>query len=150
MAKFHFKLQSALNLKNQLEDKLKNELGKTLQILENEKNILRSIESEKEQYIIEFNSFLLSGTGVNKLKEYRAYISHLGERVLLQKENVNFAAGNVDKVREELIKVVQEREALEKLKEKKFEIFMKDQLYKEQKLVDEIVSFKFNSRLSGE
>jgi len=148
MAKFIFKLQALLNIKIKMEDNLKNKMGKAIQKLERNKDILKSIENKKSTCINEFN-LKTSGKFVLKdLKEYSAYISHLNHKIELQKENVKSAQKNVDKVREELLALMQEREVLDKLKAKKYKRFMEEELKKEQKLNDEIVNFK-HSKLNG-
>lgn len=146
MAKFIFKFQPILDLKTQMEDSLKNELGKAIRRLEQEKTILKSIESERENCINEFNKKSSTGIKVEKIKEYTHYISHLKEQINKQKEKVKEAQDNVDNYREQLIKVVQEREMLDKLKEKKLQEYMKEQLQLEQKINDEIVSFKYSKK----
>lgn len=150
MAKFTFKLQPLLNVKLQMEDNLKNELGKAVRRLENEKDILKGIEYEREDYINQINSKSSGGILVEKLKEYSRYVSHLREKIALQKENVNLAQLNVDNYREQLIKVVQEREMLEKLKESKYQEFLKEQLKEEQRINDGVISFSYNTKLTGE
>jgi len=146
MAKFVFKLQSLLNVKNQMEENLKNELGKAIQKLEYEKSILKRLEEEKEENIGHIYNKSNAGISVGELREYNAYIGYLGEKILLQKENINYAQDCVDKYREELIKIVREREMLEKLKEKKYKDYLNEQLQEEQRLNDEIVSFKYNTK----
>ncbi|HHW47837.1 MAG TPA: flagellar export protein FliJ [Clostridiaceae bacterium] len=143
MAKFFFKLQPLLNVKQQMEDNLKNELGKALRQLEKEKAILAGIKEEKCQCIAEFNEKAGKGISVKTLIDYNTYISYLSERIHFQKEKVKLANDNVDKIREELLRIVKEKEILEKLKEKKFEEFLKEQLREEQKINDEIVSYKY-------
>ncbi|MCX8147511.1 MAG: flagellar export protein FliJ [Candidatus Woesearchaeota archaeon] len=147
MAKFIFKLQSLLNVKMQMEDNLKNELGKATQKLENEKERLRQIENERIECINQVSGESSRGIMVGKLKEYSAFISFLKEKAELQKENINYAQNVVDKYREQLIKVVQEKEMLEKLKEKKFKEYLKEQFKEEQKINDEITSYKYNKTL---
>jgi len=142
MAKFVFKLQPLLNVKQQMEDNLKNELGKAIKQLEKEKAVLAEIEDEKSRCIAEFNEKAGRGISVKTMRDYNVYILHLSERILLQKENVKLASNNVDKIREELLKIIKEREILEKLKEKKFAEFLEEQLKEEQKINDEIVSYK--------
>lgn len=149
MAKFVFKFQTILELKIQIEENLKNELGKAIQKLELEKEILRGIEQEREASIDEFNEVSSQGTVVEKLREYTSYISYLKGRIELQKENVNYAQNDVDRYREQLIAAMQEREMLEKLREKKHEEYMKEQLKQEQKEIDEVVSFKYAKRLNN-
>lgn len=149
MAKFNFKLQTLLNVKSQQEDNLKNELGKAIQKLEKEKAKLSRLESEKDSYISEFNKKSRKTT-VDKLIQFNGYISFLTEKIKLQKENVNYALQNVDKIREELIKTDREREILDKLKEKKYEIFRQEQLREEQVLNDEIINFRHDSNSTGD
>lgn len=145
MAKYVFKLQTLLNLKLQLEDSLKNELGKAVQRLEEEKRIQKQIELNREECINKVNIESSRGTTVEKLREYSGYISLLKEKIELQKENVKYAENNVDNYRENLIKVVQEKKMLEKLKEKNHEDFIKNELKEERGINDEIVSYKYNS-----
>jgi flagellar protein FliJ len=145
MARFVFKLQPLLNLKTQLEDSLKNELGKAVQKLEEERKIERQIEADREECIKQIGVKSSNGTTVKKLSEYSIYISLLKEKIELQKENVKYAENNVDNYREQLIKVVQEKKMIEKLKEKKMEEFLKEEQKEELGINDEIVSYKYNN-----
>jgi len=149
MAKFIFKLQSVLNLKKQNEDSKKNELGKAIQRLEAEKQKLAALEDTLENTVKEFNEKTKKAT-VHELIEYNEYLSLLNSRIKVQKENVNNAALNVDKVREELIFAVKERKILDKLKEKQHEEFLTEQKKLEQKTNDEIVSYNHNDNSSGD
>ena len=80
-------------------------------------------------------------TTVRKLIEVKEYLSLLDSKIKQQKENVNSAMLNVDKVREELLKAVKERKILEKLRERKYEEYLLEQKKLEQKTNDEIVSY---------
>ena len=79
MAKFNFKLQTLLNVKSQMEDNLKNELGKAIHKLEEEKAKLRRLEFEKNRYIMEFNEKSRKTT-VNNLIKFNNYISFLAAK----------------------------------------------------------------------
>lgn len=149
MAKFSFKLQTLLKVKSQQEDNQKNELGKAIRRLEEENAMLRRLEFEKNRYIFEFNESSRKTT-VDKLIKFNNYISHLTTKIILQKENINIAASIVDKVREELIKIVKEREILDKLKEKKYEAYLLEENRAEQKLNDQIVSYKHTGKNAGD
>lgn len=149
MPKFSFRLQSVLNVKSQQEDNLKNELGKAIRKLEDEKRKLAKLESELENLSIKFNE-KAKKTTVKKLIEYKKYLSLLTPKIKSQKENVNCAALNVDKVREELLQAVKERQILDKLKEKKKEEFLLEEKKLEQKINDEIVSFNHKDGSSGD
>ena len=149
MARFIFKLQSVLNIKQQQEDNKKNELGKAIQSLEAEKQILNGLESSLADTVREFNE-KAKKTTVHKLIEFNEYLSLLNSKIKSQKENVNNAALYVDKVREELVMAVKERKILEKLKEKKHEEYIIEQKKLEQKTNDEIVSYNYNDSSAGD
>lgn len=150
MPKFSFQFQSILNIKLQQEEALKNEFGKAVQRLEEEKAEQLRLENHLSDQFEQFNEKSSRGVTVEKLIEHNAYISYLSDRIKQQKENVNFAQQNVDKVREELIKAVQEREILDKLKDKKLEEFRKEQLRQEQQINDEVVSYKHSEKNTGD
>lgn len=141
MATFSFKLQPVLNVRIQQEDNLKNELGKAVQNLEAEKLQLQQLENELYGLVKEFNE-KTKKTTVHSLIEFNEYLSLLNSKIKLQKENVNIAAQNVDKVREKLVKAVKERQILDKYKEKKLEEYAMEQKRLEQKTNDEIVTYK--------
>lgn len=149
MAKFNFRLQSVLKVKSQQEDNLKNELGKAIRKLEDEKRKLAKLEDELSSLSAKFNEKAKKAT-VKKLIEYKEYLSLLTPRIKSQKENVNCAALNVDRIREELLQAVKERQILEKLKEKKKEEFLLEEKKLEQKINDEIVSFSHKDGSSGD
>lgn len=149
MAKFTFKLQPLLSVKSQQEDNQKNELAKAVRKLEQEKAFLKKLETEEKELISDFNEKSRKST-VEKLIEYNQYLSFLNTRIRKQKENVNCADRNVDKVREELIRIVKEKKILDKLKDRKYEQYLLDEQKAEQKLNDEIISYKHKGKDTGE
>lgn len=149
MSKFDFRLQPVLDLKVQMEENLKNEFGKVTKKLEDEKKILNSIELDKEEQIDIFSTKLGSRVEVSKLRELNGYISLLGDKIEMQKENVNEASNIVDSTREKLLEAVKDRKIIDKLREKMFTEYSKQQLREEQKIIDEVVSFKHGTKISG-
>lgn len=144
MSKFTFRLQSVLNLKMQVEDSLENELSKAIRRLEEEKGILATIEIEMDSRIQDVNRQSVHGIAVEKLREFNSYLSLLRKKSLLQKENINNAEQNVDKYREELLKVSQQRQMFEKLKEKTHREFLQEENKLEQRLIDERISYNYS------
>jgi flagellar FliJ protein len=143
MPKFKFRLQPLLNIKIQLEDSAKNELGKAVHRLEEEKEKARLLVLNREKYISEFQQKTSSFIRIDELKGYSLYISKLAKNIELQNKNVKEASDNVDKYREDLIKIVKERKILEKLKEKKYNEYLSELGKDEQRRIDEIVSYKY-------
>jgi len=141
MPKFVYKFETILDLKEQIEDNLKNELGKAYRKLEFEKDKLMSLENEKKELVTELVSKTSDGIPAGKIREYGSYLGVVRERIWHQQESVNYAQCNVDKCKERLIKAVQEKKMFEKLKEKQYRVYMKEQFRQEQRLTDEIVSY---------
>lgn len=150
MAKFVFRLQSLLDLKEQMEESFKNELGRAMGKLESERLKLIKLENEREECIELFNTSSDIGAAVGKLKTLSAFLLLLGDRMNRQKENINYAQNVVDRYREQLVKVSQEKEMLGKLRDTKHQEFFRQQLKDEQKVNDEIFSYKYVNRMTGD
>lgn len=149
MNKFGFRLESVLNLRTQLEDNAKNSLARATIELMKQKNCLEELDDISNSSMDSLNSEVDQGIPVYKLKSYNNYLSFLKIKIRNQKENVNNAQKDVDIHREDLVKAMQDRKIIEKLKEKKYQDYTKEQNKAEQILIDELNSFKFNNP-SGE
>jgi len=146
VAKFNYKLQPILNLKKQMEESVKNELGKAIQALEDEKKVLEELNKENNRCMTEVSAGVLGGLTIDKLRNYNAYISFIKQKIINQSEKVNVAQQNVDKHREKLVAIVKERKMLETLKEKKYAEYLREQQKQELKFVDEIISYKQSAK----
>ena len=144
MAKFIFKMQSLLSIKEKLEDKSKTEYGKALNKLEEEKNILLSLENKKQENIAMLKQSIETGVRPNHIDNINKYISFIDKKIQEQQENINKAEEIVEEKRLELLEAMKQRKVLEALKEKEKENYFKEELNKEQKIIDEIVSYKYN------
>ncbi len=143
MHKFAFRLESVLKLKTQMEDNAKNNLAHATKELENQKGYLEELKNENDASINSLTEEVDEGIPVYRVRLYNNYLSLMKEKIVNQKENVNIAEHNVDTNREVLIKAMQERKVLEKLKDKKFDEYVKEQNKAEQLGIDELNSFKF-------
>ncbi|MGI6669477.1 MAG: flagellar export protein FliJ [Acetivibrionales bacterium] len=149
MARFTFKLQPVLNVRKQQEDNIKNKFGKAVRKLEAEKQKLAELVDTLDVIVDEFNDKTRKTT-VQKLILYNGYLSLLGTKIKRQKVNVNKASLNVDKIREELIFAMKERKIMEKLKEKKYEMYLDDLKAAEQKTNDDLAGYMYINGIAGE
>lgn len=143
MQKFGFRLESVLKLKTQIEENAKNSLACATRELEQQKDYLEELEEMKEASRQNLISDVDHGIPVYQLKNYNGFFGLMKNRIVKQKENVNNAQSDVDINREALVRAMQERKILEKLKEKKHDEFLKEQSKAEQLLIDELNSYKF-------
>ena len=144
MAKFVFNMQGLLNIKEKLEEQSKTEYGKALNKLEEEKNILLNLENSKKQNIVSFREIINKGVKPNYIKNINQFISLIDKKIEQQVENINKAEEIVEQKRLVLLNAMKERKVLEALKEKEMENYFREELKKEQKIIDEIVSYKYN------
>lgn len=149
MQKFGFRLESVLKLKSQLEDNAKNSLARAARELEIQKDCLQGLKNINDGSINNLNTEVDEGIPVYRIRIYNSYLTSLKNKITVQKENVNIAEQDVDINRESLIKAMQERKILDKLKEKKYKEYLKEQNKAEQLFIDELNSFKFKDG-SGE
>lgn len=144
MAKFNFKLQSFLGLKQKIEDQKKNEYGKAIKVLEEEKAKKNKLLNQYLNTINQMKQKIIEGIKPNELQQYNNFISYILKAIQQQEEVIIKAQDLVDKKREELVNAMKDRKMIETLKEHKYEEYVKEEKKLEQKVIDEIVSFKYN------
>lgn len=141
MARFDFRLQTFLNLKEMMEKNIKNELGIALQKYQCQLSVLSDIRKEINKQQEEFRKEGTAETTPLKLRQRMEYIKVVQEKERVQVDRVNEEKKNVDKIRKRLTETMKEKKILENLRERQLVEFRKEQEKKQQLLVDEIVSF---------
>lgn len=144
MAKFKFKLQSFLGIKEKIEEQKKNEYGKAIKILEQEKLKKAKLLNQHSDTLNELREKINGGIKPDELQQYNNFIAYLINKIKEQELAILRAQKLVDQKREELVNAMKERKMLEILKENKYTEYIKEEKKSEQKIIDEIVSFKYN------
>ena len=137
-----YKLQRLLDVRGMIEEEKKVEMGNAVQRLESEKNELIRINEERAIMAKEFGIESVKGTTVGKLQEITGYLDYFKKAEKLQKFRTKMAENYLEKCREELLKASQEKKMIEKLKEIDLEKYIQEEKIKEDKIVDDLVSFK--------
>ncbi len=143
MAKFIYRLQTVLNIKKQLEKESKNQLAIQIRTLNDEQQKLSDINSKQNSCLNGIAKVSTGNIQVDTLRQYNTYLSALKKQLSEQENNVNKASENVDIYREKLMNAAKEKKTLELLKEKKHQAFSYNEMKKEEKIVDEVLSFKY-------
>lgn len=146
MAKFIFKFQSLMNVKEKLKEQKEVEFGKAVQNYEIEKNKLNDIDSKKTQAIVQLKANISNRVSAREVFEYNAYIDKLKKDSIAQHKNIQKAEQEVERVRVELSEAIMEIKKYEKLKEKDLSIYNEEIKQKENAFVDEIVTYKFTKK----
>lgn len=142
MARFRYRMQNILDVKEKMESQARNEFAIANAKLAEEEEKLARLESRKLSYENELRALYSANLELLKINETQDAIDNLKERIIIQEGNVKQAAHNVDLAREKLTIAMQERKTHEKLKERQFEEFKQEEAAKESKEIDELVSFR--------
>ena len=150
MAKFKFRLQGLLDIKLKIEDQKKQEYGLAMARVEQEKKKKQELLNKKEDSIVEFRERIDEIISSQSHASYNNYIEFLKEEAIRQDKVILEAQKQAEIKRQELVEAMKERKTLEKLSERQYEEFLLEQKLAEQRIVDEIVSYRFDNRAENE
>ena len=146
MSKFIYRMQNILNIKYKLEDQAKTEFMLANQVLREEEEKLQTLKDRKKGYEDAVRQLLQNQLQVDRIKENQEAIVRMEEFIRAQIIKVEEAARQVEIKAAKLTELMQERKAQEKLKEKAFEAFLREESAKESKEIDELVSFTYGRK----
>lgn len=147
---FKFKLASVLSLKEKIEDSKKRELGAATlhkERLLSEKLELVERREEAVQAVKKHNSKTVD---VQSLREFNTYNAYMEQAIELKNKEVQEAQKKVEEKREALLEAVKERKILDNLKEIQNEVFMEEEKREEQRILDDIVTYKYGKKGRGD
>ncbi|MCL1863176.1 MAG: flagellar export protein FliJ [Defluviitaleaceae bacterium] len=148
MARFNFRLQQYLGVKEQIEDQKELEYAKSLRVLEEEKQKLAEFIRRREETVESLRIAVSKSISPFEIRRYNNNIERLKHQIAVQEERVKAAEEFVEQKRLELVQAMKERKALEIVKENQHEEFLKEEQLAEQKQVDELVSFKYADKIN--
>ena len=140
MARFRYRMQNILDVKEKMESQAKNDFAIANARLAEEEEKLLALRNRKAEYEDALRHLYNANLEIPKIKDA---IDNIKEQILIQEGNVRQAQHNVDLARERLTLAMQERKTHEKLKERQFEEFLQEEAAKESKEIDELVSFRY-------
>lgn len=144
MARFTFRLQSVLNLREKVEDQKELEYARALQKVAEEEAKERTLVERKALKTEELTE-LVSKEGIDpyEVSRYNDFIEVLKERIVEQRKAVATAKAAAEAKRLELVEAMRERKTIERLRENAFEEYLEEEKHLEQKQVDDVVSYKY-------
>lgn len=148
MAGFVFSMQNILNMKEKLEDQAKNNFAQAnlrLQEAIAEQEVLEQRLDEAKQKLQQEISASLDVGGIRKQEDaveiLRMYVR---QQILVVRQREK----EVEVARDHLSEARKERKTFEKLREKAWEAFLAEESQREQKEVDELVSYRYGVKHS--
>jgi len=154
MAKFVYKMQSLLNIKEKLEDQAKTAFGLAKAVLNEEEEKLAEFVKKKNQYIEQKRETMASispnmseGRSVRQqlisLNQLENAVKTMELRIAEQILVVKQAEKNVQLAQAKLENAMKERKIQEKLREHALEEFLKEMEAADQQEINELVTFRF-------
>lgn len=146
MAKFRYKMQNILDIKEQLENQAKMQFAAAQARLNEEENRLHLLQNRKEEYLLQGRQLRQNQISVIDLKENKNALARMDEYIKSQILQVRLAQKNLENARIKLQEVMIERKTHEKLKEKAFDDFLMDEKSTESKEIDELTSYTYGQK----
>ncbi len=146
MARFRFPLQNILNMKEKLEEQAKNEYGQANARLLAEEKKLEQLNNRLEDARLQLKNVLVEVLSMTEIHKRENAVVILKGYVKQQQLVVKRCEKEVEIAREKLTEAMKERKIFEKLREKAFEEFIKEEGRREQKEVDELMSYRYGAK----
>ncbi len=143
MKKFRYKLENILKLKERMYEQISMGLKEIAAKRMAEEEILNQISARLHHENLSFASTTGQNLTADKLREKSKQISYLKELLISQTEVVEAIKIEEEELKQKLIAAYKEKEVYNKLKEKKFELYMEEEKVAEQNLLDEAVTNRY-------
>ena len=146
MAKFKYRMQNVLNIKEKLEEQAKNEFAAARRRLDDEEEKLEELKQRKAGYEEEGRRLRMSALNILDLTDNKNAIDTMDEYIALQQIEVNKAAALLEEARIKLTEAMKEAKIHNRLREKAFEEFKKEINAQESKEIDELTSYTYGQK----
>lgn len=146
MGRFRFSLENILSMKEKLEEQAKNEYAQANALLFTEEQKLSDLTVRLDGAKDRLKNVLVEKLSVTEIRKREDAVEIIKTYVLQQKLIVKQCEKQVEVARQKLQEAMQERKIYEKLKEKAFEEFVREEGRQEQKITDELMSYKYGTK----
>ena len=146
MAKFKYSMQNILEIKMKLETQAKNEFSIANRKYQTEKDRLDELVLKRVGYETRLKESLCGELNIRDINNLKKDINSIKSAIRTQLSNVKKAEDELEIKRYALNELMKERKTHEKLREKKFDEFQKEERDNESKEIDQLVSFTYNAK----
>lgn len=143
MAKFVYRMQNILDIKNKLEVQARNSYAAARMKLSQEEEKLDRMFEQKKAYEENYRQQLYGNINILQINICKNAIELCKNQIKKQLVEVKVASLNLEAAQKRLGEVMKERKIQEKLREKAYEEFLQELNDQEKKEIDELVSFRF-------
>lgn len=144
MARFQYRMQNILSIKEKMESQAKNEYASANMALLNEKEQMNALLGRRNYYENRTRKCLQEDElDLQAVKDTKIAIRSLDEMLRKQLEKVKAAEAELEKRRVTMTELMKERKTHETLKDQAFEDFMMEEKRSESKQIDELTSYVY-------
>jgi len=144
MARFRYRMQNILDVKEKLETQARNEYAQANMELLEEQEKLKALFEKQKQLEDMGKELLLSNTlSIREIENNKLSKTLLKETMRKQALVIHEAEKNVEKKQQAMIELMQERKTHEVLKQRAFEEFLLEEKAQESKEIDELTSYTY-------
>lgn len=143
MAKFVYRMQNILDIKNKLEVQARNSYAAARMKLSQKEEKLDRMFEQKKAYEENYRQQLSGNINILQINICKNAIELCKNQIKKQLVEVKVASLNLEAAQKRLGEVMKERKIQEKLREKAYEEFLQELNDQEKKEIDELVSFRF-------
>lgn len=146
MGRFIFSMQNLLNMKEKLEDQAKNNYSQANMRLMEAQEELERLKRRKQDAEDRLREQMMAILDIEEIRRREDAVEIIKMYVNQQQLVVIQREKEVEVARNHLNEAMKERKTFEKLREKAFEEFLIEENIKEQKEVDELVSYRYGTK----
>lgn len=146
MAGYKFKLNNILKLRENVEKDKKNEFGAAIQRFDKETLKLEQLNAEMYNMCEVVEKAVSEGMPVKELLLQQRFKDYYKHSISNQKVRKKMAEEHLENCRQNLVEAVQQRKIMEKLREIDYGKYLYTEQKNEEKLVDDLVSFKQSNK----
>lgn len=143
---FKFKLQSILEYRLNMEEKILNEFSDVKRYLEEQKAVLKALISERESLINDLRNMQRDTMQADDIATLVHYVENIRSKEKEQKNVIHEAKAQVEDKRKVLMEAVKNRKVMENLRDKHADAYQKNFNEMEQKNSDEMSVLKYGRR----
>ncbi len=143
---FKFSLEPVLALKEKVEDSKKRELGVATTHQEKIYQEKLLLEKKKDEALSEARFIEKQFVDVSAIKAFNQYNHYISQTIEAKEKQLEEAKIKVEEKRNALLEAVKERKILDNLKAIHKEAFIEEEKRDEQRITDDIVTYRFGRK----
>ena len=148
MARFRYKLQNILSIKEKMETQAKQSFADAKRKLDAENEALEALLAHKREIELHAVEILKGDLDMHEIEDTQMARIIIDQKIAEQRMNVSKAETALENARSQLEEAVKERKTHEKLKEKQFDEFIREENRTESKTIDELTTYTYGQKVT--